>query len=124
MEGTYNVPDQTQSMPGVASRSDTVATWYEMIDPDLAVTDNIPSTIAIENPAGRNIGTYPELVMGPASRACGACHRGRLIRDDAAGDLASLNAHTEAGGTLVENVDTDSDEVLFDVIDKIMSMFE
>ena len=41
---------------------------------------------------------------------------------DLAGDLASLNAHTEAFGTLVEN-DVD-DEVLFDIIFKLMELFE
>jgi OmcA/MtrC family decaheme c-type cytochrome len=108
---TYNVPDQSKSMPGVLSASDAVATWYELV-----------GGLAVEDPAGRNIGTVPEVVTGPASRACGGCHRGRLIRDDAAGDLASLNAHTEAGGTFVEN--DDADAKLFGIIEKIMGMFE
>lgn len=112
VDGTYNVPDQTESLFGVLSRSYDVATWY-MFDED---------GIAVEDPAGRNIGTVAEYVTGPASRACGACHRSRLVNDDAAGDLASLNGHTEANGTYVPN-DSD-DEVLFGVIDKIMSMFE
>ena len=111
-DGTYNVPDQSQSMPGLLSASDDVATWYGLDADDLAV----------EDPSGRNIGMIPEYVTGPASRACGACHRARLINDDAAGDLASLNAHTEAFGTLVEN--DDDDAVTFGIIDKIMSMFE
>jgi OmcA/MtrC family decaheme c-type cytochrome len=81
LPGTYDVPDQSQSMPGVASDSDTVATWYEMV----STGGNIPSTIAQEVPAGRNIGTVPELVMGPGSRACGACHRADLINADDAG---------------------------------------
>ena len=111
-DGTYNVPDQSKSMPGVLSASDTVATWYGLDAGDLAV----------EDPSGRNIGMLPEYVTGPASRACGGCHRARLINDDLAGDLASLNAHTESGGTLAEN--DDDDEVVFGIIDKIMSMFE
>ncbi len=96
VEGTYNVPDQSKSMPGVLS-----ASW------DIA---------------DRNIGTVPEYVTGPASRACGACHRADLINADLAGDLASLNAHTEAFGTLEEN--DDEDMVVFGIIDKIMSLFE
>jgi hypothetical protein len=96
--GTFNVPDQTKSMPGVLS-----ASW------DIA---------------DRNIGAVPEAVTGPASRACGGCHRARIINRDLAGDLASFNAHTEAGGTYVENVDTSADTVLFGVIEKIMMMFE
>ncbi|NOR36982.1 MAG: hypothetical protein GQ577_09555 [Woeseiaceae bacterium] len=97
VEGTYNVPDQAKSMPGVLS-----ASW------DIA---------------DRNIGTVPEAVTGPASRACGGCHRADdMINADLAGDLASFNAHTEAFGTFVEN--DDEDVVLFGIIDKIMSMFE
>jgi OmcA/MtrC family decaheme c-type cytochrome len=111
LEGTYNVPDQTQSMPGVQAKSDYVATWYEMVD-----------GLAVENAEGRNIGFVPEFATGPASRACGACHRSRMINDDLAGDLASLNAHTAAGGTLEEN-DPD-DFVVYGIIDKLMSLFE
>ena len=76
----------------------------------------------MEDPAGRNIGTVASYVTGPASRACGGCHRGRLINDDAAGALGSFNSHTQVNGTYVPN-DPD-DEVLFGVIDKLMSMFE
>jgi len=94
--GTYNVPDQSKSMPGVLSASDDI--------PD------------------RNIGNLPETVTGPASRACGGCHRAEFINADLAGDLASFNAHTEAFGTFVEN--DSEDNVLYGVIDKIMSLFE
>jgi OmcA/MtrC family decaheme c-type cytochrome len=94
--GTYNAPDQSKSMPGVLR-----ASW------DIA---------------DRNIGTVPEYVTGPASRACGACHRANMIIDDRAGDLASFNAHTDAFGTLEEN--DDEDLILFGIIDKIMSMFQ
>ena len=126
--GTYNVPDQTKSIPGLLSAAQDVNTWYEMVDPDPTTNTNIPSTIAILKDK-RNIGTVPEYVVGPASRACGGCHRARLINRDLAGDLAAFNAHTEAGGTLVEN-DSDNtspevdDEILFGIIDKIMSLFE
>jgi len=119
--GTYNVPDQTESMPGLLSTAQTVLNWYEMVDPDPAANDNIPGTIAVLKDE-RNIGTVPEYVVGPASRACGGCHRADLINADDAGGLASFNAHTEAGGTLVEN--DDEDLVLFGIIDKIMSLFE
>ena len=64
----------------------------------------------------------PEVVTGPASRACGGCHRADLINSDLAGDLAAFNAHTEAGGTFVEN--DEEDAILYGIIDKIMSMFE
>jgi len=127
--GTYNVPDQTKSMPGLLSAAQTVDNWYEMVDPDPAANDNIPGTIAVLKDE-RNIGSVPEYVVGPASRACGGCHRARMINRDLAGDLAAFNAHTEAGGTLVENdslnnpPDDPDDEILFEIIDKIMSLFE
>jgi hypothetical protein len=95
-EVRYNVPDQAESMPGV-----------------LAATDDIPT---------RSVGNVPEHVTGPASRACGSCHRAVMMNKDHAGDLASFNAHTDAFGTYVEN-DVD-DEVLFGIIDKIMTWFE
>jgi OmcA/MtrC family decaheme c-type cytochrome len=95
-EVRYNVPDQAKSMPGV-----------------LAATDDIPT---------RSVGNVPEHVTGPASRACGSCHRAVMLNQDHAGDLASFNAHTDAFGTYVEN-DPD-DEVLFGIIDKIMTWFE
>jgi len=108
---TYNVPDQSKSMPGLLSGSDAPLTWYDKDDPSQ------------ENPAGRNISSnIGEYVTGPASRACGGCHRADLINADAAGALASFNAHTEAGGTYVEN--DAADDNLYGIIEKIMSMFE
>ena len=113
-----NVPDQSASMPSLLSSSDTVATWYKMVD-----TLGIPGTIAEEVPSGRNIGSVPQYVTGAASRACGGCHRARLIRDDAAGDLAAWNQHTEAFGTLLEN-SQENDGILYKVIEKVMGVFE
>lgn len=103
LAGTYEVPDQSKSMPGVLSKS------YSISD--------------------RAIGTLPEYVTGPASRACGGCHRADFINADNAGELTSFLAHTGTFGTLVENDDPDSDadnndEILFGIIDKIMSLFE
>ncbi len=115
--GTYNVPDQSKSMPGLMSDSWMLNTWYSI------VPNGQPNAgAAIENAAGRNIGFVPEYVAGPASKACGGCHRAELINEDKAGDLAAFNAHTNAFGTLVEN-DVD-DVVLFGIIDKIMTWFE
>jgi hypothetical protein len=45
-----------------------------------------------------------------------------MLNKDHAGDLAGFNAHTDAFGTYVEN--DDDDEVLFGIIDKIMTWFE
>lgn len=100
-EVRYNVPDQTESLFGVLSASDSVA--------------------------DRNIGSVPEYVTGPASRACGSCHRAVMINQDHAGTLASFNAHTGTFGTYVENIedeDGNEDKVLFGIIDKIMTWFE
>jgi len=108
--GTYDVPDQSKSMPGAISASYDAATWYDTSDP------------GVEDPAGRNMASLPSFVTGPASRACGACHRADIIAEDNAGDLASFNAHTEAFGTLVEYEDDDA--VLFGIIDKIMTWFD
>jgi OmcA/MtrC family decaheme c-type cytochrome len=139
---TYNVPDQSKSMPGVLSESYEVLTWYQMVDSGgtcsttttQACTDdmdcpametcvgNIPGDIAMEDPAGRTLGNRVEMVTGPASRACGACHRSRFINQDQGGALASFDAHTQAFGTYVPN--DEEDEVLYGVIDKIMSIFE
>jgi OmcA/MtrC family decaheme c-type cytochrome len=107
-EGTYNVPDQSKSMPSLMSGS-----WEFSQDMDF----------------GRNIGKVPEAVQGAASRGCGSCHRAEWIKEDHAGDLVAFNAHTAAFGTYVAN-DPDVDElgnadpILWGIIDKIMSYFQ
>jgi OmcA/MtrC family decaheme c-type cytochrome len=94
--GTYGVPDQSRSMPGVLSASASLTGW------------------------DRNIGAIPSVVTGPASRACGSCHRAALINEDKAGDLASFDAHTATFGTrLPADVG-----VLDAAIAKIMALFK
>jgi OmcA/MtrC family decaheme c-type cytochrome len=107
---TYNVPDQSMSMPGVQSGS------WEYDD---------------EVDYGRAIGMIPPAVQGAASRSCGSCHRAEWIKNDHAGDLVAFNAHTGTFGTYIENAPLDADEdglveepVLFGIIDKIMSFFQ
>ncbi len=112
LPGKFEVPDQSESMPGLQAASDTVATWYSLDENGLAV----------EDAAGRNIGDIPEYVTGPASRACGGCHRARLINQDEAGALGALNSHVDTNGYLIENDEEDS--VLYDVIFYIMGLFE
>ena len=97
-EDTNNVPDQTMSLPGLLSASDTVESW------------------------DRRIGAVPEYVTGPASRACGACHRAELINEDAVGELIPFNWHTQQGGYLIEAGEDDV-ETLLTVIDEIMALF-
>jgi OmcA/MtrC family decaheme c-type cytochrome len=94
-EGTYDVPDQTKSLPGILSGSDTVES------------------------KDRAIGDVPSYVTGPASRACGGCHRAMLINEDDASGLASFFQHTKTGGYLVVE-----DDNLIEVIDDIMAYFD
>ncbi|GAB6083020.1 hypothetical protein JCM30471_19340 [Desulfuromonas carbonis] len=93
--GTFNVPNQANSLPGLHSAADTLN-------------------------KDRNIGAVPSYVTGPASRACGGCHRAQMINEDAAGDLAAFNAHVKTNGYLVQN----AAGVLDAVIAKIMAMFQ
>jgi OmcA/MtrC family decaheme c-type cytochrome len=97
-EGTNNVPDQTKSLPGILSASDSVSGW------------------------DRKIGDVPEYVTGPASRACGGCHRAVLIKEDEAVELTLFNLHTKQGGYLVEGGE-DATSTLGTVIDEIMAIF-
>ena len=122
LPGTYEVPDQTQSLPGLQAASDSPTTWYKMVSSGGNIPRNIPQEVA----TGRNIGTVAEAVTGPASRACGACHRARLINQDEAGALASFNAHVGTFGTYVDDnpPEDTGDEVLFGIIDKLMTWFE
>ena len=84
--GKYEVPDQTKSLPGVLSPSDQVA--------------------------GRNIQDVPSYVIGPAGRACGACHRAQVIKADDAVKLEAFKRHMEMGGYLVQNEDGTLDAVI------------
>jgi OmcA/MtrC family decaheme c-type cytochrome len=103
-EGTYDVPDQSKSLPSLHSGTDEVTT------------------------AERNIGNIEAFITGPASRACGACHRAHMIKADDAGGLAALNQHTKAGGYLIEDPDrvdggTAGDGVWDQVVETVMSLF-
>jgi hypothetical protein len=92
----YDVPDQTESLPGLLSASDSVE--------------------------GRDISDVPVYVTGPASRACGGCHRAELIKEDEAGGLVIFNQHAKQGGYLIEGGE-DEDSTLLTVIDEIMAIF-
>ncbi len=96
--GTYNVPDQSKSMPSVLSATDTVAN-------------------------GRSVGTYPSYVSGPAVRACGSCHRSEMLNaDDGQGDgggLAALMGHFKTFGYLIES----STGVWDAIVAKVMALF-
>jgi OmcA/MtrC family decaheme c-type cytochrome len=98
-KGTYEAPDQSMSLPGILSASDSNETW------------------------SRNIGSIPSVVTGPATRACGACHRAELINEDSAGGLAVLNQHFTEGGYQIESGE-DAGATLQSVIDQVMGLFK
>lgn len=100
-DGTFEVPDQSRSLPGLLSGSDSVASW------------------------DRNIRNVPAYITGPGSRACGSCHRVESIKEDKAGELAILNQHTQQGGYLIkEGADSEETQgILMTVIDYIMALF-
>ncbi len=98
IEGTYEVPDQSKSLPGA-----------------LSATDEIEGK-------ERDIGDVPIYITGPASRACGGCHRAELITADDANGLASFMQHTNMGGYLIEGGD-DYPATLGIAIDEIMAYF-
>jgi OmcA/MtrC family decaheme c-type cytochrome len=76
-KGTYDVPNQAKSLPSILSAS----------------ADYL-------NGSTRAISGVPSYVVGPASRACGSCHRAELINEEDAGTLAAFNQHTALNGTL------------------------
>lgn len=99
VEGTYNVPAQDKSLAAILSPSEPTTNW------------------------DRNIGTVPELVTGPASKACGGCHRAELINEDEFSELISFNQHTKQGGYLVEGGE-DSVSTWETVVQTIMAIFD
>jgi hypothetical protein len=84
-------------MPGLLSASDVVS--------DRAITD------------------VPAYVTGPATRACGGCHRAELIKEDNAQGLALFNQHTAQYGYMLEAGEKPSD-TLTSVFDQIMALFK
>jgi OmcA/MtrC family decaheme c-type cytochrome len=122
---TYEVPDQSQTLPGLLSASATLTHGWYAIDangnPDLTATDRAISGV----PAGM----IPSYVAGPASRACGGCHRARLVNADDVNGLVSFNQHTASGGYLVDTTQasttwTTATAYLYGVISNIMGFFK
>ncbi|HEY3310172.1 MAG TPA: hypothetical protein VGK00_00910, partial [Anaerolineales bacterium] len=97
--GTNNVPNQGKSLPGILSASATL------------------------KGKTRSIGAVPSYVTGPASMACGGCHRAQQINADSANGLALFNLHTAQYGYMVEAGDKPVD-TLNGVIDQIMGLFK
>ncbi len=98
-EGTYEIPDQTKSLPGLLSASDSVTS------------------------RDRAIGDVPEVATGPGARSCGGCHRAMAITDDDANKLAAFYSHMKMGGYVLE-VEGNETEFIMAVIGDIMGKFE
>lgn len=96
-EGTYEVPDQTKSLSGLLTASDSIE--------------------------DRAIGDVPEVVTGPAARACGGCHRVELINEDDASGLAAFYQHMKNCGFVINTGDDDK-ATLMTAINGIMSYFD
>jgi len=107
---TYNPPDNTKSLPGLESAAYTLTKGWV----DLATGAPVAGP--------RNIGKVPALVTGPASRACGGCHKAVEINEDNEARLASFNSHMSMGGYNVEN-DT-ANTYVYKMIDRIMTFFK
>jgi OmcA/MtrC family decaheme c-type cytochrome len=99
LDGTNNVPDQTASLPGLQSAANEATGW------------------------DRRIGEVPAYVTGPASRACGGCHRAVMIKEDQAGELAIFNIHVKNGGFLIE-AGEDPMATLMTTITDVMAYFK
>jgi OmcA/MtrC family decaheme c-type cytochrome len=77
-KGTYEVPDQSKSLPGKLSGADKVA--------------------------GRDaMNSIPSYVTGPGSRTCGSCHRAMMINQGNAAQLKAFNEKMKRNGYLVED---------------------
>jgi OmcA/MtrC family decaheme c-type cytochrome len=99
VKGAYEVPDQTKSLPGILSGTDAL------------------------KGKERKIGEIPSYIVGPATRACGGCHRARVIIEDKPGELAMLFRHWTDGGYVVESGEKPVDTLSM-VIGKIKDIFK
>jgi len=96
--GKFNVPNQGLSLPGVLSNTDF---------------GTIRNIAAIDN----------DVITGPATRACGACHRAEAIIANAGfGDavkLANINSHMTTFGYMIKTPPA----TILGVINQIFSTF-
>jgi len=99
--GKFNVPDQDKSLAGILSPSQ----------------DNLIGL-------NRAITGVPAYVTGPGSRACGACHRAVMIKEDKFAELTSFNQHTKDGGYLLVPVPPETlTDTLLKAINAILPTF-
>ncbi len=98
-KGTFNVADQSKSLPGLSSTTDSLKN------------------------RDRKIGDLPAYITGPAARACGGCHKAELINEDDVNGLVSFLRHTQMGGYLVEG-GANPVGVLAEVRNTVMAWFK
>jgi hypothetical protein len=74
----------------------------------------------------RDIGGVPAYVTGPASKACGACHRAQAIVHDDESKLVALNQHIKQGSYLIEQQEGDDSirDTWEKVVAQIMEIFD
>lgn len=128
--GTYNTPDQSESLPGMLSASEKLTKgWYELD----AVTGKYKGAIADRKISGVVNGVptslIPAYATGPGSRACGGCHRAEYINADDVNGLVSFNQHVDTNGYMVDTSKasttwTSVNAYVYGVIQNIMSYFE
>ncbi len=92
--GTYEVPDNSKSLPAILSASATLTGTT------------------------RAINGVPSVVTGPAATACGGCHRAYLIKNDQAAALQSFSDHTKAFG--YREVPADATQTTTTVLQNVM----
>jgi hypothetical protein len=121
---TYEVPDQTASLPGLLSGSEKLNNGWYVLDA------NGKYSVATDDRKIRGVpsGVVPSYMTGPASRACGGCHRAEFVNEDDPNGLAAFNQHTNANGYLVDTskpstVYTSVNAYVYGVIQNIMSYF-
>ena len=102
-EGTYNPPDQAESLP-------------------VRLSDSFQNDIDGVDTMMRKIGDVPAYITGPSGGACGGCHRAALIKADDASGLAVFYQHKKSNGYLVEDGGDDSGDWQ-EVVDEIMGFF-
>jgi cytochrome c553 len=138
---TFNVPDQSKSLPSLHSASVGLPNkWFTLATSSFgseiyggSVEDrNIGGRIAVPPVPPATATTYkgviPSYVNGPAARACGGCHRAAYINEDDVNGLASFNAHVSTNGYLVDTSKTNTTwanatQFVYGVINNIMAMF-
>ena len=107
---TYNPADNTKSLPGLESAASKLTHGWV----DLAT--GAPTA------GPRNVGAVPSLVTGPASRACGGCHKAVLVNEDDEAKLAAFNSHMAMGGYNVTN--DASSSYVYKMIEQIQNYFK